>query len=177
MTILWNGKRQVIHQLETMLVEINAINWEMICIGMDEEARSIKTEAFDQQDNWLAKRFQKHNCQFFGLTEREKHEIHLRLFKDSVELITEDQNSLLKRLLHTADNAGRAYAFLSSSQWTPPLIRDIISLELIEEAAERARLVHHAMMDIEYYQDFVIEPAKEDLIPLLEEIRVSGTIQ
>lgn len=175
MTVGYSVNALVTAKCEEILEDINELNWDLICACVSADNRDIDLEAFSQQETSLAKVFFENHRQFFGLPEMQKHEIHQCVFKDTVELITKDNNSHLKRLYEIKESTenlllGCAY------NWKPQRVLETVNFEEINVIWDRANRVWGFANDASGYLAEV-EFFRKDLIPLLEEVQVCGGVQ
>ena len=176
MTVLYSAKVLVTARREEILVEINQLNWDLICSCVSAENREIDLEAFSFQDTPLAKVFSENQRQFFGLTEIQKHEIHQCVFKNTVELITKDNASQLKWLCEIQESTEYRLMFFTNRDWKPQHVLRSVNLKEIKAIWDRVDTVWAFANAACGYIDG-IEFCREKLIPLLEEVQASGGVQ
>ncbi|MGL6145225.1 MAG: hypothetical protein ACRC0D_01960 [Macrococcoides caseolyticum] len=175
MTVIYSANALATEKLEEILEDINELNWDLICSCVSADNREIDLEAFALQDTPLAKVFSENHRQFFGLTEIQKHEIHQCAFKYTVELMTKDNHPDLKQLSYIQEGTEAALLRFAYG-WKPQRVLEVVSFQDIENAVNRSRRVDWFMVS-SYEELDNLEFCHKKLIPLLEEVQVSGGVQ
>ncbi|MEB3703223.1 hypothetical protein Bealeia2_01917 (plasmid) [Candidatus Bealeia paramacronuclearis] len=162
-------------KIEEVLEDINQLNWDLICACVSADNREVDLEAFAHQDTPLAKVFFENDRKLFGLTERQKHEIHQCVFKDTVELMTKDNHSYFKQLYEIQAKTETPLLRFAYG-WKPQRVLEAVSFQEIENAINRSRRVDWFMISSDEIVDY-LRWGYKNLIPLLEEVQVSGGVQ